>query len=344
MGILKLIGSYTQENEGFNFTLNQSENISETQIKIICEEMQTEKMELLTIYFDSGHFIFFYQHPDKIRFIEGEVDSFPVLQKLVRDDVEGRIIVSQYHKPGEAEKAVPAPEITSDETSIVHNSLFTPLSVMEETFSRVEVYLKPFQEPGGDFYWAKNYQFKSLIVVGDCTGHGMQGAMISMSIMTLLKQLFRLPPNAIQSTIYEFYENLYALVEDEDMGTVDCELCFLLIDNRSNTLEYIGSGVNMIVKSNQETTLYETRKVKVVKKEQEPIKLQLEKGDQLIVFTDGIPDQFDGSNKKKLGSRVKDFFSEIPQPVTKSDFIGKFQEFAGATQPLDDQTVLFLTV
>lgn len=48
---------------------------------------------------------------------------------------------------------------------------------------------KPRDRVGGDFYWLKRVKRGLLIAVGDCTGHGVPGALMSIMTVSLLDQL-----------------------------------------------------------------------------------------------------------------------------------------------------------
>lgn len=244
-----------------------------------------------------------------------------------------------------AAKKVKEEDGVATESAMIHGSLFPSMETYRDSFSRAEVVFQPFENPGGDFYWAKSYQHMFMAIVGDCTGHGMQGAMIAMSVMTLLKRVFRLPPISIKQATDEFYEIFGEIMEEEKLDVFDVELGIVLLDKRNNKVQYYGSGVNCIYKNGVSSDLYTTRKTKVLRGTQDSYTIEGKPGDQVFLFSDGMSDQFDANNKRKLGSQqLYEMVSEIEAPVTKEAFMEKFESFRGDTPSLDDQTMLMLTI
>jgi len=356
-----LLGSYSLESDSSELVTNKSENISENQIEKICTRLIDEKIESLTLEFDDDNFIYFRRFNDLVRFVEGPITDYAYLQQLVRNDLSGKIqrikASTEDDSPSpqtkEIRKVSEIVEINkpeddendnNKETRLIHNALFTPLNSFKKTFQNAELYFKPFEAPGGDFYWFKDYQYKSLVVVGDCTGHGMQGAMIAMSILTLLKQFFQLPPLGLKSAIADFYKQLKNIQEEESNGIFDAELGFVLMDKRTNQIDFIGSGINMIVKTGNESQLLSTRKSQLIKNKQESFSLKLKEGDNLFIFSDGISDQFDADDDRKLGN--KKLFSLIEElgDASAKSFTDAFNNFRGNTPAMDDQTMLILTI
>jgi hypothetical protein len=355
-----LLGSYSLESNSSELIIDKSENISAKEIQVICERLIDEKVEILTLEFDDDNFIYFKRFNDIVRFVEGPMTDYVHLQQLVRNDLSGKIHrvkaavegeskkqdKSAYKSTSEVVQIIHEDEQHNDnkETRLIHNALFTPLQSFKRAYSNAELYFKPFEAPDGDFYWFKDYQYKSLVVVGDCTGHGMQGALIVMSILTLLKQFFQLPPLGLKSSIADFYKQLNNIQEEESNGIFDAELGLVLIDKRSNQIDFIGSGINMIVKSNSNTQMLSTRKSKLIQNKQEAVSMKLNMGDQLFIFSDGISDQFDASADKKLGSRNLLNLVKKLQNSSIQGFSKEFNDFRGATKAMDDQTMLLLTV
>lgn len=345
-----LSGYYNTEQRSYDLSINHSENISEKQIERICIHIIAEGIQNLTLEFVDGNFIFFTKKKEKIRFVEGPLSELIFLQKKAKKDLDGEIA---HQEIGRGLELVTTTSTSSDldfnnstldEKARIQHSLFSSLDQFKKVFSNAEIYFEPYEDPGGDFYWIKRYPNHSLVVVGDCTGHGLEGALISMSVMTLLKQFFKSLPESMEHSIYDFYDQFKSLMEDEDFDAFDTELGFVLLDNQTHKMSYIGSGVNLIVKTSKSTNIHTTRKSKIVKKEQTILELPLERGDQLFLFSDGIQDQFDNMNTRKLGTRGLLHMLEELDRVTLENFTQVYDTFRGSTEPLDDQTLLMLTI
>lgn len=337
MDPILLSGVYSTKDKNLSLGQNDFTSFDPTRIAGICASLIKEGVVNHTIELDSDDFIFFRVDDDEVRIIGGEKKYYIDLQKVAKFQKDAAIFFR------EQTERVNGHGVAS-EMSQIHNSLFPSIDTFKSGFKNAEIFFKPYEEPGGDFYWAKNYQHKSLLVVGDCTGHGMQGAMIAMSVLTLLKQFFRLPPISIGKSIEEFYSNLKSLNEAGEIDSLDVELGFLLRDLRSNKVDYIGSGVNLIHRRGKEVEIHASRKTRVLNGKQEVVGLELKKNDQLFMYSDGITDQFDAEDNKKLGSKkLLGLIENIKAPVTSENFVKALKGFAGDTKSLDDQTLLILT-
>ena len=231
--------------------------------------------------------------------------------------------------------------------STLHKSLLPSLDNLIDNFNDVEAYLQPYEDPGGDFLWYKNYDNgKCLVILGDCTGHGVQGAMIAMSVITLLKQSFYKCPNDLLETVYAFYDKMADLLEDDNRGGFDSQMGFLLFDFNKKFVEYTGNGINMIHKSNdKKITVHHTRYIQLFKRKLGIHKIKLKDRDQLLIYTDGITDQYDSDNRRKLGRKnLRDMVYNLTQENTLNDFVSKFNDFRGNVKQMDDQSMLIITI
>jgi serine phosphatase RsbU (regulator of sigma subunit) len=71
----------------------------------------------------------------------------------------------------------------------IQNAILPPLNVLEENFSGFFIYYSPKDIVSGDFYWFTKKEGKKFFVIGDCTGHGVPGALMSMIGNTLLNEI-----------------------------------------------------------------------------------------------------------------------------------------------------------
>ena len=72
---------------------------------------------------------------------------------------------------------------------IIQNSILPDQSYLRKILGRFFVIYMPKDIVSGDFYWTKKIKDKSLIIVGDCTGHGVRGALMTIMGKTLLDNL-----------------------------------------------------------------------------------------------------------------------------------------------------------
>ena len=88
-----------------------------------------------------------------------------------------------------------------------------------------------------------------------------------------------------------------------------------------------------------------SRKRELHKKQLKEHRFQSNKGDQIFIYSDGITDQFDAQNNRKIGAKkLLSLIQELPEENCLGGFKASFSAFKGSTSPLDDQTLAILTV
>jgi len=119
---------------------------------------------------------------------------------------------------------------------------------MAEAFASHFVIWKPKATVGGDFYWLhKNEKGEVYFAVIDCTGHGVPGALLSMTVSSLLNHLIKdigmAQPSAILQTMHqEFGAALHQ--ENPEAQQDGVEISLLKITPQLIT--FCGAGLNLL--------------------------------------------------------------------------------------------------
>lgn len=168
----------------------------------------------------------------------------------------------------------------------------------------------------GDFYWLKTLQLHedqkrkefTIIALGDCTGHGIPGALISVLAINTLNQAIRSNENKTTADILNFLNNeinaiFNSNVDGENIRDgLDIAIC--AIEKDTNMLHYSTAKSQILLNRNGEIIRLKTSNSPIGIQEEEPNfnekKLQLQKGDALYLLSDGYSDQFGGPYGKKL--------------------------------------------
>jgi hypothetical protein len=70
----------------------------------------------------------------------------------------------------------------------IQTALIPSLELFSDKLEHFVIY-KPLAIVSGDFYWVSSLENKQVIIVADCTGHGVPGAFMSMLGVTLLNEI-----------------------------------------------------------------------------------------------------------------------------------------------------------
>ena len=172
---------------------------------------------------------------------------------------------------------------------------------------------------GGDFYWATQAGNKTVIAVGDCTGHGIPGALLTILGITTLNEIVKAnsitAPDEILNKLREQVINeLYNLENTDIQDGLDISVC--TIDTDKKVLQFAGANNDVLYNHNNEIKEIKGDKMPVGRYDtNEDFKLKeynYTAGDTIYLFSDGFKDQFGGNRNKKYGKkRFKNILKNI---------------------------------
>jgi serine phosphatase RsbU (regulator of sigma subunit) len=231
------------------------------------------------------------------------------------------------------------------------------VKVFEQYFSECFILFRPKDVIGGDFY---NIYFKSgytIVVCADCTGHGVPGAMLSTFGLTSLNEIIYsqniTDPGEI---VHELADKLKALFQNDKSDIKDgMDICVITINQLTNELSFFGAGNGMLMKRNGEFHDFKKQfygiggNYKIDKLKRLPNQIiDLRKGDQIYMYTDGITDQFGGIQNKKLSKKGMIALYKKLDDVElskKSEILNeKINDWIGHQKQTDDILILGLKV
>ncbi|HTF03607.1 MAG TPA: SpoIIE family protein phosphatase, partial [Bacteroidia bacterium] len=190
---------------------------------------------------------------------------------------------------------------------------------MKEVFDDFFVYYKPKDIVSGDLYWANTVTTTpkegaprklSLIAALDCTGHGVPGAFMSIVGHTILEQTLTEssvndPGQALDYLSKGVIRTLKQKAGDDFSIKDGMDIAMCAVDMKERKLEFAGANNPLYLVRKGELTQFSGDKqpIGAYITDQRPFKshnIQLEKGDCVYIFTDGLADQFGGPKGKKF--------------------------------------------
>ncbi len=228
----------------------------------------------------------------------------------------------------------------------------TRTSMKDFPFTDSFILFLPRDVVSGDFYWFARFDNKVIVCCGDCTGHGVPGAFMTMIGTTILndatrdeelrkspsKLLERLDKN-IKNTL-----NKNQVVEAQD--GMDCALVVIDLD----TFEICSAAAHRpvyIFEGEQLTELRATRRSIGDRRNGNEFiesRMQLKKGDSIYMSSDGFTDQFGGDKGEKYTSGAfKRFIQSVkgePMEDQVKLFEAEFNRWKGEREQIDDVIVM----
>ena len=234
-----------------------------------------------------------------------------------------------------------------------------PFDNFLKTFFNEKYFLmyRPRDLVSGDFYWAAQMGAWKLFTVADCTGHGVPGAFMSMLGISLLNELIREyhtvnTADLLKVLFMRLSQNMH---RKTGMDTVpdSMDIVFCAWNNVTNELQYSGINIPLYLVRNKELhTLKPTRMLnasEMVQNQYIDMKtVQLQKGDLLILSSDGYVDQFGGEKGKKF--KRQNFrnllvsLSDYPIDEQQKKIEFTFLKWKGTQNQIDDVCVMGIKI
>jgi serine phosphatase RsbU (regulator of sigma subunit)/tetratricopeptide (TPR) repeat protein len=227
------------------------------------------------------------------------------------------------------------------------------------------IFYRPKDIVSGDFYWSLEKTINGIekywyLTAADCTGHGVPGAFLTMLGTSFLNEI-----NAVAEILSpaEILDQLRSrIIKDLNqtgrIGDNKDGMDMSIIRMNLSTYELEWAGANnplwIIKKTGEDYSIVEIKADKQpigYSHTLEPFKnhvIQLEKEDQLIMFTDGYADQFGGDKKKKFKrSQLKELIlnnAKFPPDMQKQIVEKVFDEWKGNLEQIDDVCIIGIRI
>jgi CHASE2 domain-containing sensor protein len=208
--------------------------------------------------------------------------------------------------------------------------------------------LEPAKSVGGDFYDAMRLENDRLaFLVGDVSGKGLRAALFMALSKSVSKNNLLHMGDDLESAIRSLNDDLMT-EEDEEM---DLTMLVGVIDCKSGVVQLINAGHEdpMIVHADGRVDVFAMKGgLRLRTLEGFPYTtetLQLERGDTLVIITDGATDASDAKDNRFGLERVRDALREshaASAPERAAHLARQVRMFERGTDPSDDLTIFAL--
>ncbi|MCD4795414.1 MAG: SpoIIE family protein phosphatase [Bacteroidales bacterium] len=260
----------------------------------------------------------------------------------------------------------------------IQASILPNENILKEFLSDHFVLFNPKDKVSGDFYWWSHIENHTIITAADCTGHGVPGAFMSMLGVSFLREIvnkeYITHTGVILRKLRKEIINALRQKGNETGSQDGMDMALISINHEKNSLQFSGANNSLyIIRKGK----LETKNDKVfefdmngnnsnghrfyeIKPDRMPIaiylkmdkftthEIELQKGDNIYMFSDGYADQFGGPDERKF--KYKQFkqllFENVDKPMAKQkDILEKnFLEWKGEIEQIDDVVVLGIRI
>jgi serine phosphatase RsbU (regulator of sigma subunit) len=240
----------------------------------------------------------------------------------------------------------------------IQDSLLPSKNTFLNALPNSSLWYAPKDIVAGDFYWVQqieiNNQKWTFFAVGDCTGHGVPGAMMSVlcfnALESGLKELMEPNPGLLLDKA-AFYLNKNLQNENQDLAD-GMDISLACIHFETKQLYWAGANNPLWILRNEEIIQIPATKRPVgktdIKTPFESHKIEVYAKDSLFLFSDGYVDQFGGEQNKKF--KRNNFIQLIQQHANLSihemmDEIRKAHfSWKGIEEQVDDICVMIVEI
>lgn len=253
----------------------------------------------------------------------------------------------------------------------IQNAILPSKKSIQKLLPEAFILYKPKDIVAGDFYWLESSSNLILIAAGDCTGHGVPGAMVSVVCNNGLNRSVRehkiTDPAKILEKTREIVIQEFEKSDEQVQDGMDISLCafspsdyslkwagannpiWIISKGQIKADQLISDAGNLVTCNFVEDENYTFIEIKGDKQpigkyaNAAPFKthnIQLQKGDLVYLPTDGFQDQFGGDKGKKFkASALKTLLGSIRnQPMNKQHEIleATLEDWRGNLEQVDD--------
>lgn len=288
-------------------------------------------------------------------------------------------IVTQYSHELQAqsdkiqEQRIEVEKLFSDIQSSVRTAerlqlaLLPDLSDLKNSFEEIFIFYKAKDIVSGDFYWFRKMVVQQkeykIIVVADCTGHGVPGAIMTIVGYFLLERIIEkenlTKPNEILEALNEGIKEAFSSstsLQKQITVREGMDAAILVINSMDKEVYYAGANRPLYYKTplnNSVQVLKGSRaalggEIKKREKNFELHTLEYIPQSEFYLFSDGYTDQFGGREDKKYGSkRFRQLLAENENQTMKvmhHQIKSSFEDWKNTTSQTDDVIVVGIKI
>ncbi len=216
----------------------------------------------------------------------------------------------------------------------IQESILPADHMITDVFTNSFIFYRPKDVVCGDFYWFTKIGDEAIICAVDCTGHGVPGAFMTVIGNSLLNQIITFsgvtnPATILSQLDQKLHQTLKQHGNIITNDGMDAAICRWKMDKNEITFSgakrpmyYFKKGELVEIKGNKSPIGSFTHNLD---KNFSEHKIKVSKDDTLYIFSDGLQDQFGGSEGKKfMISRFRNMLQSI-QPLPMKEQLKRIE-------------------
>ncbi|MCC6370649.1 MAG: PAS domain S-box protein [Bacteroidia bacterium] len=235
----------------------------------------------------------------------------------------------------------------------IQQSILPNIAHHKDTVSKFMTLYMPKDVVSGDFFVVESFDEYTLLALGDCTGHGVPGAFLTLLGSNFLQRIaienkVTSPASILESLDYQLFTMLNKNRAETIRDGMELGLC--IYNKKTKTLTFAGAGLFLVYYRNNEQVIVPGSKRSIgdenhSKVDFEQVTIELNGTEKFYLFSDGYRDQLGGLEKRKRFSRARflELLHKIKNlPPFQQEFLLKLEleKHKGKVEQTDDISVI----
>ena len=216
------------------------------------------------------------------------------------------------------------------------------------------IVFKPKDIVSGDFYWMETIGDTTVLALGDCTGHGVPGAFMTLLGINLLNSIVKenriLDPGKILDELDKRLVDILPRSLNQNSLNDGIEMTLCTIDNLKDEMAYACAGSRFLINTEGSFTMLKGDNKHIGDRPPKDFKsytthyTTFTHNDLAYLFSDGLQDQFGGEHDKKFTFRrvlkMLEKHASLPLPDQRGNIEETINEWIGVSEQTDDITLI----
>lgn len=216
------------------------------------------------------------------------------------------------------------------------------------------VYNRPYNIVSGDFYYNRIMPSgKKILVVGDCTGHGVSGGYLTVFVVSALdRAIYDFKHSGAVSILEAVDGALSSLNEFNELSSHSMDVAVCILDESKQEIEFAGTKNGVLICREEKAeyirgsrAILGLRPSSMLRK-RGPIEshiLPMKEGTWYYMYSDGIPDQFSEQDKKFSHARLHEMLCSVSRLCGReqdAEVVRRLSEWKGECPQVDDMLLV----
>ncbi|NOZ47953.1 MAG: PAS domain S-box protein [Chlorobi bacterium] len=234
----------------------------------------------------------------------------------------------------------------------IQGSILPNTKFIQQFLQKSFIFYLPRDVVSGDFPWFFKKEDELYIAAVDCTGHGVPGALLSFIGYFILNNIVDHEKSYSAGEVLDMlHEGVRKTLKQDQADAnardgMDIALCKINLNKME--LDYAGAHRPLLFLRNGELKVYKGNRkaiggIPVGNKPEKDFvnyNLKIQKEDKIFFFSDGLPDQVGGPQKRKyMAQRIRDIIienSDFSMKQFSNYFARDYKKWKGDNKQIDD--------